>query len=247
METTFPGNIQDMFSYLTGVVTHINNEQLRLGIDSTRVATLNSIMGDTATPGSLCYLKMQWDNKTSGRTIQVTTDLRTRTEDAKGLLKEIYNDIPASKWSNADRAVFRRKTGLPKVSTHRRDGIQQQCFARPKDIGGGKIKVVCYADSEGSRASLPEGADSVMAAYSVIDPVDIASAAASGNELSSKVKAPRSATECSERLTISRSTINLDLGPDSSGKKLYLFLRWYNTKHPELAGPWSSAMIVNIG
>ena len=37
-----------------------------------------------------------------------------------------------------------------------------------------------------------------------------------------------------------RASFNLDAGSASSGKYLYIYLRWYNTKHPALAGPWSS-------
>ena len=37
-----------------------------------------------------------------------------------------------------------------------------------------------------------------------------------------------------------RASFNLDAGSASSGKYLYIYLRWYNTKHPALVGPWSS-------
>jgi hypothetical protein len=28
-------------------------------------------------------------------------------------------------------------------------------------------------------------------------------------------------------------------GVECEGKRLYIYFRWYNTKHPDIAGPWS--------
>jgi hypothetical protein len=38
-----------------------------------------------------------------------------------------------------------------------------------------------------------------------------------------------------------------EFGPESSGKWLVIYFRWYNTKHPNLAGTWSEGHVVAIG
>jgi len=73
------------------------------------------------------------------------------------------------------------------------------------------------------RAGICAGADSVQYMYAV-GTTPPASAEAEG------LKAEIS----------TRASFNLDAGSASSGKYLYIYLRWYNTKHPALAGPWSS-------
>ena len=89
-------------------------------------------------------------------------------------------------------------------------------------IGGGSILLKCYR-STGQRAAICEEADCVQYLYQVGDtPPASADAGSLKNGLSTK------------------ASFTLALGASSSGKTLYIYFRWYNTKHPELAGPWSS-------
>jgi hypothetical protein len=89
-------------------------------------------------------------------------------------------------------------------------------------IGGGTMSLKCYS-ATGQRASIYSGADGVQFLY-VVGDVPPVSAEAPGlsKELSTK------------------AIITLSLGSGSSGKNLYIYFRWYNTKHPELSGPWSA-------
>lgn len=41
-----------------------------------------------------------------------------------------------------------------------------------------------------------------------------------------------------------RSSINVSFGPENSGKQLFIYFRWYNSIHPNLAGPWSAVLVV---
>jgi hypothetical protein len=88
-----------------------------------------------------------------------------------------------------------------------------------KPIGGGSIMVKCY--SKGARASILDTADSVQ--YRFI----VGSAA------------PSSAEDASlDKELSTKASFVLPTGAEKIGMYLYIYFRWYNTKHPELAGPW---------
>jgi hypothetical protein len=88
-------------------------------------------------------------------------------------------------------------------------------------FGGGTVTVKCYS-STSARPSIFGDADSVQYLYCVDTP------------------APESINTPGLIQGLStRANFDLPLGAQNGGKRVYLFLRWYNTKHPELAGPWS--------
>jgi len=43
-----------------------------------------------------------------------------------------------------------------------------------------------------------------------------------------------------------KASFVLALSSASSTQSLFIYFRWYNTKHPELAGPWSALMTTMI-
>ena len=89
-------------------------------------------------------------------------------------------------------------------------------------LGGGSMTVKCYS-STAQRSGIFSEADSVQYVYKV------------GGT------APTSTDDIEMIKELStRGTFPLDLGSGNSGKSLYIYFRWYCTKHPELAGPWSA-------
>lgn len=89
-----------------------------------------------------------------------------------------------------------------------------------KPIGGGSIMVKCY--SKGSRASILEAANCVQYRFVVgTTPPSSAEDAILDKDLSTK------------------ASFVLPAGAEKIGLHLYIYFRWFNTKHPELAGPWS--------
>jgi len=95
-------------------------------------------------------------------------------------------------------------------------------------IGGGSVSIKCrYLSS--TRASIEIGANCVKYVFVVGD------------------KAPDSADAENLKWDIStRASFILALVSASSGKNLYIYFRWDNTKHPDLAGPWSALMTTLI-
>ena len=95
-------------------------------------------------------------------------------------------------------------------------------------LGGGSITIKCYSTT-GQRASIYNNADSVEYLYQVGTTPPVA---ADENVLKKGIS--------------TKGSFTVALNPDTPGKFLYIYFRWYNTKHPELAGPWSSLQTTMI-
>jgi hypothetical protein len=106
--------------------------------------------------------------------------------------------------------------------------ISEQVTVTMQPLGGGMMSIKCYGMTA-QRAGITGGADSVQFLYLVGDTAPVsAEAAGLTKELSSK------------------AAFTLLLGAGSSTKTLYIYFRWFNTRHPELAGPWCALQIAVI-
>jgi hypothetical protein len=100
--------------------------------------------------------------------------------------------------------------------------ISEIVSATLNPIGGGSFTIKCCCSTR-QRAAIFEPANCVQFRYQV------------------GTTPPPSAD--AEILTMDISTkalFVLQLGPSCTGKYLYIYFRWHNTKHPKLAGPWST-------
>jgi hypothetical protein len=127
-----------------------------------------------------------------------------------------------------DMETFRIKKGVLQKTTRSfsTTPISETPIAAVQPLGGGSLAIKCHSNT--SRASILDGADSVQYVYAVGD-TPPASADVQG---------------LSKELT-TKASFTLALGAGSSAKYLYIYFRWYNTKHPELASPWS-AMVTTL-
>jgi len=129
-----------------------------------------------------------------------------------------------------DLGIFNINGGvLPKATrTVPTTAIREPVSVTFQVLGGAIIAIKCYS-STSARASIFSEADSIQCLYQTGTP-------------------PASVNDETLRSGLStKATFNLALNPDSKGKYLYIYFRWYNTRHPELSGPWSelqAAMIV---
>ena len=108
------------------------------------------------------------------------------------------------------------------------EAITETVVAEAKPIGGGEMRFTCRTSHDTGRASKAEGADSVQLAYKVGDP------------------APADPDAGTTKEIFTKSVFILALGAGNVNKKLYYFVRWFNTKYPGLAGPWSALGSGNI-
>jgi len=130
----------------------------------------------------------------------------------------------------ADMSTFNIKKGVLQKTTRSvaTTPLTNQVAAAIHPIGGGSVDIRCR-NLSGERASIEEGANCVQYAYTVGE------------------KAPVSADAENLRRDIStRASFILALGSISSRQSLFIYFRWYNTKHPDIAGPWSALMTTLI-
>ena len=193
----------------------------RLGITEPEVGTWKGF----ETKWTPLYLK--YGDKKNSRTTTVIDQLYEVIENCVAFdqSNHILDRIASSTAATiTDLETFNIKSG-PLEKTTRSIAvtpISEMVSPTIQPIGGGSVSVKCYT-STSQRAGICAGADSVQYMYAV-GTTPPASAEAEG------LKAEIS----------TRASFNLDAGSASSGKYLYIYLRWYNTKHPALAGPWSS-------
>ena len=129
-----------------------------------------------------------------------------------------------------DMETFNIKKGVlqkssPTVATA---PILTQVIAALRPIGGCTFTVKCRPVS-GQRPAIIRGANCVQYHYLVgKTPPGSAKDKTLEKDLSSKAS----------------FTLSLELG--NTGQYLYIYFRWYNTKHPDLSGPWSALQTVLI-
>lgn len=109
-------------------------------------------------------------------------------------------------------------------STH--SAIQDVVEPTIEPIRGGVIAIKCYG-SDSSRPSIYGDANCVQYSYIV------------GSEAPLSPDDPAMIHDIS-----SRASFTINLGPANSGKKLFIFFRWYNTVHPDIAGPWTGLITI---
>lgn len=196
------------------------NNGTRLGLSEEEISGWN----DISTKWNPLYEK--YKDKKTGRTTAIKDQLLLCIDEAVeydrtcNLLDRIAVSLNVTVH---DLETFNIKKGLLEKTTRT---IPTTAIKEPVEpilvpFGGGNVTVKCYS-STSARAAIFGDADSVQYLYSVDTPV------------------PESASTPGLIQGLStRATFDLALGAQNGGKRLYLFLRWYNTKHPELAGPWS--------
>lgn len=168
-----------------------------------------------------------YSDKKNGRTTAVKDQLLDIIEQCVSFdqTNHILDRIAASPHVTiVDMETFNiRKGALQKTTrTIPTTPITEQVTVTIQAIGGGSVAIKCYGVTA-QRAGLVEDADSVQYAYMVgTTPPESVKAAGLTFDLSTK------------------ASFTLGLGAENSAKYLYIYFRWYNTKHPGLCGPWSN-------
>jgi hypothetical protein len=240
---TFPDSKNGFYAYLTVVVPYLVANATRLAVDSGMLLQLNTLYGDISTPGTYLYYWSFWANKTGARTQQVTANLEIIRKKLCQLLGEIYGDIPVGVWTEDDRLTLRRRTGAHAVPVHPTTPIAFDCIAMAMSVNNGRVRIGCRYFTDQSRCGRPQGVDGVEIAYSIV-PVKYKQ----GAELCGKVRElPVSPDQCTHRAIYPRAGFELVFDPIFVGYELQFFVRWVNTRHPNLAGAWSVPNSILIG
>jgi hypothetical protein len=246
MTTPFPTKRESLYTLLAVVISYLTSNKTRLSIAEEVLEALTALYGSISSAGTYLYLHAKWSDEKVGRTPDVITNLTRVENEIKEMLSGIYEDIPASVWTDTDRNVLRRKRGLKHTISHHTIPIESNTFLRHRMVGPARIAVMCYAAEDSSRASINKlaGANAIQIAMCIVDPDNNDE----GNELSSKVKkiAPKSAEECAYREIHMKAIIRLLFEDQYRKCDVYIYARQYDVRHPELAGPWSEVLIITI-
>jgi len=223
--TRIPRGIHDFNVYLPNTTAYLltgsPTNSVRLGITPEEM-TQWSVFTASWEP-----LYAKYSDKKNTRTTAVTDQLRGMIADVISFDQNCHfiDRIAASaNVTIVDLEIFNIKKGpLQKVTRMASSTpIAEQVSVTFGLLGGGMINIKCYSTT-GQRASIYSGADGVQYMFVV------------GNTPPESAEVPGLSKELS-----TRAIITLSLGAGNAGKNLYIYFRWYNSKHPELSGPWSA-------
>ncbi|MEI6124103.1 MAG: hypothetical protein WCQ95_10815 [Bacteroidota bacterium] len=237
MPTSIPTSKLGRNSYFMTVVAYLVTNKVRLGVSAARLLALQNLYGEVATPGTYLALWLLYANKASSRTVDVIADLNEIESRIIALLLEIYNDIPDSVWTNADRNAMKRKAGLPHLHTKPEAPLTAQCILTINGFPNGLFNITARDAEDSKRSSLPEGADALEIRYAYIEsPVRKPTTP----DLAGKVRvACMGPDDNTTSVFIFKARGELQTDANLAGFQIVIFGRWINTKYPKLAGKWS--------
>ncbi len=179
----------------------------------------------------------------------------------------LLNIIAASPNATSDdEAIFNLVLNVNrKKPTHTHTKIEDACHTDWVGHGGGNMKAGSRSTTDTKRHSLPEGADGVQYAWMILDdtPENITSNIASVQKANDAAIALRTANPAlpvpiplplpvappqhpddgAKQEFFSGATHQFAFGAANKGKYLYVWSRWYNSKHPEIAGDWNARQV----
>ncbi len=125
------------------------------------------------------------------------------------------------------------------VYTHPTIPIAAQVYARVLPQGNFRFQVKGYTAQDASRASLAEGADSMRIAYRK-DPIEFEVDPITHIPIQGKIKrnlinSPEDGTTI---ISFTSATALWQVEGGATGDFLQFYVCWFNSKHPNLAGPW---------
>jgi len=220
-----PRGIDDFNPFIITTTAYLQmgdpNNAVRLGIVDSELADWKKLASDWQP------LYLMYSDKKKSRTTAIKDQLLSIIQSCVDLDKDnrLLDRIAASpNVTIVDMETFNIKKGVLQKTTRTipTTPITDAVTVTLQPLGGGSVSVKCYSIT-GTRASILEDADSVQYSYLIgLTPPTSIESAGMVKELSTK------------------ASFTLQLGAANSAKYLYIYFRWYDTKRPELSGPWSS-------
>jgi hypothetical protein len=157
-------------------------------------------------------------------------------------LLDIAAANPGADTQDEEELHFKKKSSRKKP-THPHTRIEDKCFTTWLSEGGGSMKASSRSSHDTKRPSLAEGADSVQYAWKIMETKPTT---AGRTAVPATNPAPQHPDDGTRQEVFTKATHDFRFGADKEGKFLCVWTRWYNTKHPELAGDWSQMQVVMI-
>lgn len=160
----------------------------------------------------------------------VNAQVQTFIKDFKTFSTNILDKIAASdNATDTDAIIFRVVlSGNKKAPTHPTSPITEQCVLSIASLGGASYKFSFRTGTDTGNPSLADGADSIIIALQVGGTV------------------PENADAIEEKVISTKASFVQNTGTQNIGQRLYIAQRWYHTKYPDLAGPWSNIQSIMI-
>jgi hypothetical protein len=160
-------------------------------------------------------------------------NVHTFMDGFRGFAGPVLNTIAASAIAgNAEEHIFNFVLHR-KNPVHATAAIADECFTNLHGMGRGLYEATCRGAQDGSRASKVHGADSIQYAYTIVAAPPTTPPAPNDPTMSTGIA--------------TTAIFQHDFGAANITKYLIIYFRWYNTKHPNLAGAWSAMQMVAIG
>ena len=148
--------------------------------------------------------------------------------------------------SDEDRTIL--NIAIPNAPhSHPTNPFTAAVYVRPIPMTDFRIKLKCFTSDDASRPSLIEGADCLEIAYRR-DPIELEVDPVTHLPIPGKIKR-RPITAPTDGTTIIHFTTASPLWKiegASVGDYLQFYVRWANTKHPNLAGPWTGPTAIPL-
>ncbi|PTN09795.1 hypothetical protein C8N47_10389 [Mangrovibacterium marinum] len=230
--TRIPRAISRFDTYLENATRYLQagspeTNASRLSIQEEEVTTLNGYYAEWSP------LYLLYSDKKNSRTTAVTEQLhliieKTVDYDHQQHLLDRIASSPNVTVTDLDTFNIKGSLLAKTKRTKPSKAITELVLPDISQRGGGELAIKCR-NSEGGRAAILKEANCVEYRYRVDE------------------QAPTSVNNEGLNTGIStKASFTLSLGAENSAKYAYLYFRWYNTKYPNLAGPWSSLHSVLI-
>ncbi len=241
--STFPTTIMGFAGYLGTLLPYLTTNATRLGITPAQLAIITALYGDSTTSGTYLYYYTLWSDLTGGRTRKVMANLALVSKQMKALLTKAFDDIPASVWTEDDRKTCNRKTGLPHKPTKPTTPIKEICIVDIEVRTNGLFYFGIRQRDDTKRYNIPEDGDAAEIVYAIVE----SKYRVADSELASKVrKKCEGPNDGTTKEIFFSAKFNLAIDPLLKAFDLVCWVRWTNTRHPNLAGEWSGPHIKTI-
>jgi hypothetical protein len=229
----FPAKDADFNTHLGTVVTHLNNEATRLQVSTDHITELND-------------LKAVWDDRypkstnpnTSTKTIR---DQKNATRDnIEALLREIYDDMPASVLTTADR----NELNLPERDTipTPRGKMNTVPGVILNSRTGRNIDVECRVTGDSTRASRHPDSDAIEWRCNVASAIGGRTTTTTPPDSTT----PQPAGSAFRTGIVSRAKFTIQLPQEDAGKMADVQCRWVNITDSSKNSEWSAAVSVMV-
>jgi hypothetical protein len=141
-----------------------------------------------------------------------------------------------------DELAFNFKIGRAEPSQSNTQ-IESNLVFKVEAIGSGDLKFTCRTSHDDHRASKAEGSDSIQVAHFILETAAQPQTTPPA-EQPAAATIPTPTTMMNEIFT--KSIFTMHFGVENIGQRVVVYLRWYNTKHPELSSGWTPVTVLAI-